>query len=301
MAPVAPAPVFPPVAPTVAPLVARFAPSRYLQASPYGQYPQYSQCTQYARHSPYASQHPQDTPATENDGLEDDEVEYVSAEPPRPRTPDMYFDHFDECGNPITTPTHRRSQRVSLLPNSRGAFLKYDNKEMTMEELLSFVRGGRVERVDFTPQHGCAGVYFVLAEHARDYIRFCHRWNGPGRAQFTRVEAIPCAKGGHEPIKENIGKSIKFECATRILLVDNLPVGTRVDKVTLDVKAQSGKLRVRFESLVIDEQARRCTLRMASIGTCLGARMRLRRLPWYRYCEYSFGPDLCEGPVQELQ
>jgi len=92
--------------------------------------------------------------------------------------------------------------------------------------------------------------------------------------------------------------SSNFECATRVLLVDNVPVGTRVDKMTQDVKAQPGKLKVRFESVVIDEQTRRCTLHMESNGTCLGARMRLRRLPWYRYCEYSFEP---EGPVQELR
>jgi len=228
-------------------------------------------------------------------------AEYVPGDVLRPRPPDMYCEHFDDRGAAVVTPTHRHAQSLFLLPNSRGVFLKFTDHEMTMERLLSFIRGGRVERVDFTPERGCAGVYFVLAEHAREYIRFARRWRGKIGASFVSIEAIPCAKGGHEPIKENIAKAIRHECATRVLFVDYLPFGTRADRMAADVKAQSGKLRVNFESLVIDEGTRRCTLRMGSIGTCLGARMRLGRLPWYRNCEYSFGPDSCEGSLLEIQ
>lgn len=220
--------------------------------------------------------------------------------------PNPYAAHFTATGMPIegTTLSHLQTP---ILPNSRGVFLKHIPAFTTLASLAPQLRGGRIERIDFhNHQHRtCVGVFFVLAAHAEAYIKHVRRlrlpgayWAGVGSA--SPVEAIPRAKGGHEPVKANVARAIRDEGATRVLVIDGLPAGTDAALLVRQVQRQSAALRVAIESVDVDGARGRAVVRMASVGTALGARMRLQGVAWYRGCRFSFGEDECEGDLTAL-
>jgi hypothetical protein len=68
----------------------------------------------------------------------------------------------------------------SILPNSRGVFLKNIPPFVSVVDIIPQIRGGRIERVDFQNHQNrtCVGVFFVLAEHAERYIKYIRRGRG---------------------------------------------------------------------------------------------------------------------------
>lgn len=113
------------------------------------------------------------------------------------------------------------------------------------------------------------------------------------------MQAIPRAKGGHEPIKPNIAKAIRDENASRVLIVDNIPDNTDVEMLKAQVRRQTLKIAVEFESVEIRPGC--ATIKMSSIGTALGARLSLRKMRWYDGCTFRWGADECEGPIADLK
>ncbi|KAA8911469.1 hypothetical protein FN846DRAFT_1019622, partial [Sphaerosporella brunnea] len=188
-----------------------------------------------------------------------------------------------------------------VLPNSRGAFIKPIPVWSTLESILENVAGGALERVDFHEFQGrtCCGIFFISAHEAMKFVKYCKAMGGiywAGCGIVSRVEAIPRSKGGHEPIKLNVGKGI-FAGATRCLRVRNLPNNVDIELLKAQVKNQSSFISAQIESLCLipENSTTRPTftaiLRMATIGTALGARMRLRSLRYYHECDLDFLHD----------
>ncbi|KAF8244360.1 hypothetical protein K440DRAFT_666818 [Wilcoxina mikolae CBS 423.85] len=216
-----------------------------------------------------------------------------------------YTPSFTPSGDPTSGLT-KSHFNTFILPNSRGVFLKNIPMWTRVSDIIPQIRGGRVERVDFQNHQNrtCVGVFFVLAEHAERYIKDLRRsggvyWRDVGI--ISPVEAIPRAKGGHEPIKPNIAKAIRGEDATRILIVSHLPPGTREDVLMEQIRKQTSNLTVEFEDVSICEGSRTAVIKMSSIGTALGARLRLQRAKWYEGCTFAWGVDECEGSLDELR
>lgn len=109
------------------------------------------------------------------------------------------------------------------------------------------------------------------------------------------MDAIPRGKGGHEPIKPNVSVGIRSG-ATRVLRIAGLPKNTSLDQLRRQIRKQSSSVVAEVEdvSLVPGGSAVNpsytCFVRMATIGTALGARLRLARLKFYRRCSFDFMP-----------
>jgi hypothetical protein len=56
---------------------------------------------------------------------------------------------------------------------------------------------------------------------------------------------------------------------------------------------------VEFESIEVN--GTNAVIKMSSIGTALGARLRLRKAKWYEGCQYSFGEEETEGALDDLR
>lgn len=54
-----------------------------------------------------------------------------------------------------------------------------------------------------------------------------------------------------------------------------------------------------FESIEVN--GTNAVIKMSSIGTALGARLRLRKAKWYEECQYSFGEEETEGALDDLK
>jgi hypothetical protein len=215
-----------------------------------------------------------------------------------------YTQHFLPSGLP-TTGLELDRFGFPILPHSRGVFLKSIPAFTTVTDIVRQIRGGAIERVDFhnNQNRTCVGVYFVLASDAERYIKFTRKvggvyWKDCG--MISTVEAIPRAKGGHEAIKNNVARGIREEQATRCLLIENLPAGCKELMLRDQIKRQSASLSVEFDDVVMLGD-RMALVKMASIGTALGARLKLRGVKFYRDCRYRFVRDDCEGSLQELQ
>lgn len=83
------------------------------------------------------------------------------------------------------------------------------------------------------------------------------------------------------------------------MIVENIHEGTNVDVLQDQVRKQSANLTVEFESVEI--VGRTAVIKMSSIGTALGARLRLGRSKWYEGCTFRWGEDECEGDLGELR
>jgi hypothetical protein len=142
----------------------------------------------------------------------------------------------------------------------------------TLEMILTNVRGGALERVDFHDHQRftCVRPLFIPAEQAMKFI-ICKAqgqgvyWVGSGiiskvegpysmfplSSFFINVNlsvAIPSSKGSHEPIKSNVSKGIRAG-ATRCLRIPNLPNNVGIELLTSQVKDQSSHISAESQSL----------------------------------------------------
>lgn len=232
-------------------------------------------------------------------------------------------------------PLAPQSLKPLTLPTTRGVFLRGIPPFLTISEILANVRGGPIERVDFHPSEHRTGVavYFFSPASAHSYRAFCTLhggvyWAGVGYA--SPVDFIPKSKGGHEPVRPNVAEDTVREGATRCLKISRLPNGADVRKIIERVKRQSRTLEVEFEAIYFGEheetggmgsvwevleQARKrrtgsrtvatlpsttVVLKMASVGTALGAKCQLKKSPFYRGVLYEFLPDDCAGELEML-
>ncbi|KAI5848348.1 hypothetical protein BZA05DRAFT_420238 [Tricharina praecox] len=227
---------------------------------------------------------------------------------PRPRT--EYATYFDSFGASLDTWPSSRFGRASL-KNSRGVFLKPIPVTATLAAICDNIRGGALERVDFHDYQGrtCVGAFFVVAEEAAKYVKFCREQGGVYWAHngiVSTVEAIPRAKGGHEPIKVDVSRGILREGATRCLRVCNLPNTVDVELLKFQVRTQSRNVLAEVESLRLIPETNLAAptftmfLNMATIGTALGAKLRLQSLKYYADCSFEFLPDPVEGSLEDL-
>jgi len=111
---------------------------------------------------------------------------------PRPRT--NYAAYFDELGASYSPGTSDRFGHA-ILQNSRGVFLKPIPSSATLASICDNIRGGALERVDFHDFQGrtCVGVYFISAEEAMKYIKFCREQGGvywPESGTVSNVEGL---------------------------------------------------------------------------------------------------------------
>lgn len=226
-----------------------------------------------------------------------------------PRTPTDYPAMFREDGAPAENYKEDRFG-FTILPNSRGAFINPIPAYSTLEQVCENIRGGALERVDFHDYQGrtCVGFFFISAEEAMRYIKFCNQQGGvywAGTGLVSKVEAIPTGKGGHEPIKANVSKGIR-EGATRCLKICHLPNNIDVELLKAQIKNQSRNVVAEIETIhmVPENPGSHPTftgfIRMATIGTALGARLRLANLAYYKNCTFEFLPDPCAGTLEEL-
>jgi hypothetical protein len=214
--------------------------------------------------------------------------------------------YFHVNGAPIT-PLVTDRFNYAILPHSRAVFLNPIPHTSDLSAICSNIRGGALERIDFHNFQGrtCVGVFFITAEDAMKYIRFCRRHGGiywGGTRVVSTVQTIPRGKGGHEIVKINVAKGIK-EGATRCLIITGLPEFVTADHLTKLVKTQSRNVKVEIESVEFFYRERhKCVvLRMGTIGTALGARLVLSGTSPLKNCGFDFVKDPCEGNLQELE
>ena len=84
-----------------------------------------------------------------------------------------------------------------------------------------------------------------------------------------------------------------------MLIVDHIPENTDIEMLKAQVRRQTLKIVVEFESISIEDHS--AIIKMSSIGTALGARLSLSKLRWYNGCTYRWGTDECEGPIEDLR
>ncbi|KAF8536364.1 hypothetical protein BDD12DRAFT_890400 [Trichophaea hybrida] len=230
----------------------------------------------------------------------------------RPRQRTDYGRLFHESGLAVEAFNMDRFG-FTILPNSRGAFIKPIPAWATLEMICANIRGGALERVDFHNSEGrtCVGIYFICAREAMHFIKYCKAqsgiyWAGCGIVSQASVEAIPRIKGGHEPIKINVSKGIR-EGATRVLRIDNLPNNINLEKLQKQIKSQSKHVAAEIETIQIIPQSAALHpkytgfVRMSTIGTALGAHLKLKSLRYYKECRFVFMPDPCEASLEELK
>ena len=117
-----------------------------------------------------------------------------------------------------------------------------------------------------------------------------------------QVDAIPRGKGGHEPIKPNVSLGIRSG-ATRVLRIGGLPNNISLDQLRRQIRKQSSSVTAEIESVVLVPESSAVNpsytgfVRMATIGTALGARLRLAGLKFYRNCAFDFMPGPAPVPL----
>jgi hypothetical protein len=214
--------------------------------------------------------------------------------------------YFHTNGAPVSRLSNDRFN-YPILPHSRAVFLNPIPCTSDLSTICSNIRGGALERIDFHnfQDRTCVGVFFITAEDAVKYIKFCRRqggvyWGGTGI--ISNVQAIPRGKGGHEIVKLNVAKGIK-EGATRCLIVKGLPECVTANYLSGLVKTQSRNVKVEVEAVEFfyREKVRYAVLRMGTIGTALGARLVLSGTSLLKYCGFGFARDPCEGSLQDLR
>ena len=86
----------------------------------------------------------------------------------------------------------------------------------------------------------------------------------------------------------------------------NLPNNVDVELLKSQVRSQSKNVVAEVESLHLIPETTLPTptftmfLRMATIGTALGAKLRLQNLKYYAECSFEFLPDPTEGSLEDL-
>ncbi|KAI5779809.1 hypothetical protein EDC01DRAFT_296449 [Geopyxis carbonaria] len=216
--------------------------------------------------------------------------------------------------SPQTSSSTRRNPfTTTLLPKTRGLFIRNLPSDITLAQLFRNIRGGAVERVEFNLSSGrnYCSVYFVLPDSAERYRRTVNEHGGIywGGADSLRnvpsfVGYIGAHLGGHEPIKPGVALQIANSAATRVLLICGLPLDANDASLKADIQKQSSNYTVQYESCEVGwVDTEMCALlRFGSIGTALGARKVLAALPEYRMTKvrFEFLRDECEGDLAAL-
>ncbi|KAH0603358.1 uncharacterized protein H6S33_007680 [Morchella sextelata] len=210
--------------------------------------------------------------------------------------------------------TKKTRSRKPAEPHGRGILIKNLPPDLTLAELGTHLGGGPLERIDFHDGESrtVVGIYFISRDDAARYRDAVNQnrgicWGGgvvPGRSIHiprSFVEVIPSRKGGHEPIKPNVVMAMESEGATRCIEITGLPSWINKEKLLAMISRQSKAIMPAVEYCVVGRDPmmrhlglKAAVIRMASLGTALGARLCLRDRKGFNHIGFRFLPDPCQ-------
>lgn len=208
----------------------------------------------------------------------------------------------------------KNRSKKSVEPHGRGILIKNLPPDLTLAELGTHLGGGPLERIDFHDGEcrTVVGIYFISRDDAARYRDAVNQnrgicWGGgvvPGRSIHiprSFVDVIPSRKGGHEPIKPNVVMAMESEGATRCLEITGLPSWVNREKLVSMISRQSKAIMPAVEYCVVGRDPtmthfglKTAIVRMASLGTALGARLCLRDRKGFNQIAFRFLPDPCQ-------
>ncbi|KAI5838273.1 hypothetical protein DFP73DRAFT_617411 [Morchella snyderi] len=229
----------------------------------------------------------------------------ASAAPFIPRQPPV---------QPSAQSTKKSRSKKPIEPHGRGILIKNLPPDLTLAELGTHLGGGQVERIDFHDGESrtVVGIYFISRDDAACYRDAVNQnrgicWGGgivPGRSIHiprSFVDIIPSRKGGHEPIKPNVVMAMESEGATRCLEITGLPSWVNKEKLLEMISRQSKAIMPAVEYCAVGRDPmmkhlglKVAVIRMASLGTALGARLCLRDRKGFNHIGFRFLPDPCQ-------
>lgn len=235
----------------------------------------------------------------------------ASAAPFIPRQPSV---------QPSVQSAKKNRSKKSVEPHGRGILIKNLPPDLTLAELGTHLGGGPLERIDFHDGEcrTVVGIYFISRDDAARYRDVVNQNNGicwgggvvPGRSIYiprSFVDVIPSRKGGHEPIKPNVVMAMESEGATRCLEITGLPSWVNREKLLSMISRQSKAIMPAVEYCVVGRDPtmkhlglKAAIVRMASLGTALGARLCLRDRKGFNHIAFRFLPDPCQFVDLEL-
>lgn len=174
----------------------------------------------------------------------------------------------------------------------------------TIAEVLSNVRGGPIERVEYRRNERMVTIFFVTAGAARSYVKYVNQLGGvywKGYTRQSKVELAHCPLGGIEEVEPPLSKAVAREKATRVLKVMGLGNDVTEGELTADIDCAALESIEIFPAEGADGPGH-AIIKMTSVGAALEARSIIQaggRFD-YRGVSFVFLEDECAGDLGDL-
>lgn len=190
----------------------------------------------------------------------------------------------------------------------RQVYLTNLPRNLKIEKLLRFVRGGVVEYVDLlgpTSKYDTSTAYilFVHRSSARDYKNYLLSPALAIERHHRVVDAEIAPKNRFDGIRRLPSHHVRSESLTRCLRIDLLPKGTTLEHIIDIIEEGMNHSTLDFEHASIDisvedKDTMVVDLRLMSIARAVWTVGIVRKS--YSDLLISFSRDPCQGPVEEL-